>query len=197
MLVRDPKANSDDELDPQGGPYVVRRRVERSVQAETMRWFCHAVVVQIVEHHVCIEPLCICITSEVHRITWGKQAPISSQLRNPRLFYSLNWLFPMSFSPQRNIGMLSACITASALCPNLQIPSLIWSISLILTPLRNPLCDGMSFLYRYVGGRYKAGTPGHCVLIKLFEERWEISIIKDSKVLSIPDHLTQSLPMPH
>lgn len=34
VLVSDPKANSDDELDPQDGSYVIKRRPERSIQAE-------------------------------------------------------------------------------------------------------------------------------------------------------------------
>lgn len=35
MLVCDPKANSDDEVDLEDGHYVIKRRLERSVQAET------------------------------------------------------------------------------------------------------------------------------------------------------------------
>jgi hypothetical protein len=35
-LVRNTKANSDDEIDPQDGHYVIKRRVKRSVQAETL-----------------------------------------------------------------------------------------------------------------------------------------------------------------
>ena len=35
MLVCDSRANSDDELNPQGGHYVIKRRTERSIQAET------------------------------------------------------------------------------------------------------------------------------------------------------------------
>lgn len=35
MLVCDPKANSDDEVDLEDGQYVIKRRLERSVQAET------------------------------------------------------------------------------------------------------------------------------------------------------------------
>jgi hypothetical protein len=35
LLVRDPKANSDDELDSTDGQYIIKRRLERSVQAET------------------------------------------------------------------------------------------------------------------------------------------------------------------
>lgn len=35
MLVCDPKANSDDEIDPEDGHYISKRRLERSLQAET------------------------------------------------------------------------------------------------------------------------------------------------------------------